>query len=122
MTTATLPTSRPELLQALRQRARRADEIAEAAERDGNEDLFQRAVHRLFFRQLQVAYIERRPEDARCPDCERPDGVWTQQELLATVRPLWLCLSHAYDLEREAAEQLNLWLGIAAATAERSAR
>lgn len=115
------PSARSQLLQDLRARWERANEYAEEAQAAGDADRLERAVYRVFLRQIQVSYLEAMPAAARCPTCEPPVGSWTPAELWATERPLWMCLrygdsrDHSYDaLAGDAQDQLDIWNGATA--------
>lgn len=66
--------SRSAVLRDLHRRLANAEQIARDAEAAGDEQKFRRAVERLHLRTLQIDWLERRPENARCWKCGELGG------------------------------------------------
>lgn len=101
--TATIPQgNRASILADLTRRRDKAMDLLYAAEEAGDERKWRKATARFWLRELSIAYVEQRSDDAICMTCVYGDEQW-KPDILTGARPVAACLEHWSDvLEREA--------------------
>lgn len=111
---AVVPTgSRTTVLHDLKRRREKALDLLYAAEDAGDQRKWRAATARMWLRELQLDYLEKRPADALCPQCSLGDEQW-EPDILTGLQPVWSCLTcWTPALEREATEMAAAarWFG-----------